>query len=133
MKRSELKKIVKECLIEIVGESFINEAVKNGINSFLVENGTKSFSAKSDVTEDNIIRDFAANKESEKINENKIRESLDVLGIQDPVMKEIMMDTAKTTMLEHVASDGIRPGVKPGAGIDISSMPGADKWKDIAF
>jgi hypothetical protein len=142
MKKSELKEIIKECLVEIlaegIGHDTINEAVsfrrsapidlpprrkgrKNRQPTDLISFGQKPKTS--------ITKDIAPQVE-------QVTSSL----TSDPILAEIFKDTAMTTMQEQINADkkpnlagGMsRPEIADG-GVDVESMLPDNNWAQLAF
>ena len=124
--RSELKKIVKECLVEILAEGI-------GVDSKPAEN--KQIFQK---------RSVAKPKKEKKF---KLKESFktDITG--DAVLNELLADTAKSTLHEQMSAEGNgRHQMLDSKGGDAASKIAAehtpeemfgnettDKWASLAF
>ena len=139
MRRSMLKELVKECLVEILSEGI-------GYDDDLVETrrpAPRDFGDNSEMIEKMQKRKRMLN---EKItySEEKSKPNQDHLvnGVtNDPVMAEIFRDTAQTTLMEQGMSNNARPSFTPGGGAaavahendpsDIFS--GAENWATLAF
>ena len=131
--KSELKEIVKECLVEILSEGLSPK--KNKITA-------------------------VSSKRKKKITENKKSRHLDKISYkpkrksnlktdltEDPVMNQIFADTAKSTLQEQVSADSRRPMnsqvmsqgdqaakiVNKNSPEDLFGQETADKWASLAF
>lgn len=132
--RSELKEIVKECLVEILSEGLMSNHSKNNYNSKKVNelhNNKKSYL-------DNISYD---NKKREQ-KERKINTNL----TNDPLMNEILADTAMSTLHEQISADrskGMSVVAQQGDDAakivdrsnpeDLFGEKAAGKWASLAF
>lgn len=124
MTRSKLKGIVKECLVEILAEGI-------GSNETLNES-THRLKQK---------RQAAIQAENERLTQH--RKSLDkkieqtVTGLtNNSVMRDILADTARTTLQEQMAHDGgSPPGTSPGPGINLDNIfsESSQVWSQLAF
>ncbi len=142
MKRSELKSIVKECLVEILSEGIgysdeydeyedqpIREQRNFGSNSDMIE---KMQSRKKMLNEK-----ITYNKQPQQQNHDHLVSSVTT----DPMMAEIFRDTAQTTLMEQGMANKAGPSYTPADGAarvvndhqpgDIFS--GADNWATLAF
>lgn len=125
MKRSELKQLVKECLLEILTEGL-----------------------KSPVTETRVVskpQQTSPQKQQVEINKNKVLESAvrEVAG-NDSVLAEVLADTAATTLQRQLnasrddAPVAARLGVQSDPtteGVDLSAfdIPSDQHWAELAF
>ena len=125
MTRSKLKGIVKECLVEILAEGI-------GSNETLNESVHRSKQK----------RQAAMEAENERLSLH--RKSLDkkieqtVSGItSNAVMRDILADTARTTLQEQIGHDSTQPGrpnvSDPGISLDNIFSESADNWSQLAF
>lgn len=127
MTRSKLKGIVKECLVEILSE---------GINtSNNVESSTFSQEISEKKKRDAIEAENHRLSEHRKKLDKRMSESISNLT-NDSVMRDILADTARTTLREQMQHDRQpgRPDVG-GAGIDLNNIfTGASQnWSELAF
>jgi len=151
--KNMLKSIVKECLIEVLAEGLIAPAASS-----------KSSENKSKTLKESMLN-FA--NQSSKLKNNKKREShldsisygqrnkstaksrqLDELAnnvTDDPVLTEMLADTAHTTLQEQIAAESNKQFVSSAAGDDAQkivnkSLPedlfgeeASGKWAQLAF
>lgn len=125
MKRSELKAIVKECLVEILMEgvapqyaSKVNESRITSQHSSLQKNVTASKPSNN-----------VAKTQSSQINEIARQ-----IVPNDPVMASIFSDTASTTLREQVAADSGRQIQAQDTGVDpMSLFDNSKNWASLAF
>ena len=129
MSRTQLKSIVKECLVEILSEgltssaSDLTERKKQSKRMKQEKQRLKEHRAKFDVRVDSAVDNIS----------------------QDPIMKDILADTARTTLQEQLAGEtpmsgqsqatpGIAAG-STGAGINLDNIIGESKqnWGKLAF
>lgn len=124
--KSILKGIVKECLVEILSEGVNIDSQSVGLKSSPTANSKKkSLSKKQDAVN---LKEF----------DKKVDSTVNALT-DDPIMKEIFADTAKSTLQEQLQHDG-RPGQGTPAkstdkGIDLDNIfQGAStNWSKLAF
>ena len=144
--RNDLKDLVKECLVEILQEG-INESISRP-QSFrrVAESRERVAETREVIPPSRTIRD--------KINflpkhENAPQRAAatsnhNIAGItDDPVMRDILSDTASTTLREQIQAEGRNPQVTnsrdPAVRIVAESDPmdlfsgAADKWASLAF
>ena len=132
--RSELKEIVKECLVEILSEGLMNNNSRESLNSRKVNESYRS--KKSHL--DNIS--YGAKKRVKK--ERKINTNL----TKDPIMNEILADTAASTLHEQISADrnkGMAAVAQQGDDAakivnrsnpeDLFGEEAAGKWASLAF
>ena len=134
MTRSELKGIVKECLVEILSEGI----------------GTSAKVSRSEVRNKRV----AIQSEEKRLKEHRQRLETRVNSTvsavtEDPMMQEILQQTAMTTLQEQLANEvpgGAQPsslsaaplsmpGTTPAAGINLDSIFSSPKenWSELAF
>jgi hypothetical protein len=124
MKKSELKAVVKECLVELLAEGLATapsrrKKVKQKKERVrLEEKRLAAHRAKFDTRVDDTITSITP----------------------DPILQGVLRDTANTTLQEQLTNDPSRAGApmlneSSGAGIDISNIfsNATDKWEALAF
>jgi len=143
MKRSELKAIIKECLVEIlaegIGQEPINEAVA-ARRSAPVDLPPRRKNANTRRAADLIS--YAPKPEPARDITPQVERVASSLTT-DPVLAEILKDTAMTTVQEQANADrrpngGSAPpqmGMAGNAGVDIESMMtgNSNNWAQLAF
>ena len=125
--KSLLKSIVKECLVEILMEGIDGEASSN-----LIENRKRKAAV--------LAKNERKNRE---IEERRKQLDSQIVGniTQDPIMAEILRDTANTTLQEQIENKPGRANYVPhdnAAKIAYESDPGdifsgAANWSELAF
>ena len=139
VKRSVLKEIVKECLLEI-----LFEGIDSGEPGYEDEEPIREVrQPRSRTSRPSPRRDLAAAvQEAQKsrprkpIREDRTKEAVSELT-DDPMMSAIFADTAQTTLKEQV--EGRRPTADNAAAVvdhaqDMSDIfEGAGNWAAIAF
>lgn len=136
--RSELKAIVKECLVEILSE---------GLNSGNVVNESKSFAPKSNMQSarrsshlDNIVYNKSVEKKKKNIRRNVMNSNI----TSDPVLNELLADTAVSTLQEQASAESRKSAsvsitgdraAKLAAESDPADLfsESAGKWAQLAF
>lgn len=136
LKKSQLKGIVKECLVEILSEGIHidSENKKSASNS---KNTQRARSSSLDN-----IRFGQSRARSDELEENTSRVVSSMT--EDPILSSILKDTAKTTLQEQRMAEAGR-SVQPGNYKDVaastvsSNSPedlfgeSASKWAQLAF
>lgn len=132
LNRNELKKIIKECLFEILTEASSPDESRSARPKPKARKIVERSNSRG------ATKEFLSNVKKQK-------SPVDVSQItSDPVMAAIFEDTARTTLIEQtngekrVPSVGGSPAGMPGVEhvpSDLSSTFGesADKWADLAF
>lgn len=141
MNRSELKSIIKECLIEILQESGGSSSLKEGTRrTGRTESEVHAASNSSARLTRFTPKQAAAPKRSDL---RTTPTSPNVASLtSDPVMASILADTANTTLKKKIqaesAMDRISSG--PNLNLDDPGIPveevfeeGAGKWAALAF
>ena len=139
LSRETLKEIVKECLVERLSEGISGGDTKSLTESF------NTVSSQNSAKSININRMLPPKKEK-SVNEN-FEKNLDKTisaTTSDPVMAELLADTARTTLQEQNASD--QPNKFVARGHDQASMIAeqhnpedlfggetANNWAKLAF
>lgn len=153
LSKSVLKDIVKECLIEILSEGLVSGT----------KTSSKSRRQKSETLKESLISSSRIQKSESKPNfkkpsyldsinfnqEEKIQNTkLDEIAssvTSDPVLSEMLMDTAHTTLQEQIAAESKKSYMSTGAGdpaqkVVAASSPEdlfgdetASKWAALAF
>ena len=141
VKRSVLKQLIKECLVEILVEGI--SADSNTANA-LVEAVTPQPSSsrkkhfESEVERINKQREKLDSRRPTQINENAINALT-----EDPMMADIFRDTAQTTLQDQGMSNNVRGSAKRVAADAASQavanneledlFEGAGNWAALAF
>ena len=137
--KSLLKEIVKECLVEILAEG-----ITGGDTNSLVESVQKVKSTKRVSSKDRIMKNILPPKQK-VVNENFEKNMRSVISntTQDPVMAELVADTAQTTLQEQNSADsGSRFTARPTDSVsqvvaesDPTELFGgaANNWAQLAF
>lgn len=159
LSRSVLKGIIKECMVEIMQESFFPHSNSQMID-MLGESKSQSIdrqSYKKNMQEGNQGRkrsrhldniNYGGGESSRKPNkqfENKVS-NLASSMTNDPILADILKDTAMTTLQEQVSADNkgnivspVRSGDKAAIAVsqndptDIFGQEAAGKWASLAF
>ena len=123
MKKSELKAVIKECLVELLAEGLATPSRRKKVKQkkemvMLEEKRLAAHRAKFETRVDDTITSITP----------------------DPILQGVLRDTANTTLQEQLTNDPRSGGStmldeSSGAGIDISNIftNAADKWATLAF
>ena len=136
MKKAELKKIIKECVKEVIFEEglvsdLISEVAAGFVKANLLENRGSASSSKKTTTQKVMERKSSPPRERESYKQNKKRmtESLSkVFGDVD------LFEGTTPAPAQASAGSSQSPmaGVDPrDRGVDISSIPGMNNWKHL--
>ena len=129
LKRSDLKSLVKECLVEILAEGISSEAL-------LESKQTKKRKIKTSPE-----REFLSRKKSlDNISFESATKNASKNLTDDPIMQAIFSDTAKTTLQEQLSANN-KPAVTGGdrASQIMSQVnpedifEGTSNWASLAF
>ena len=132
LKKSEFKKIVKECLMEILVEGFGDELPK-------LTEARKTKTRKAPTRQR--VRKAAVQKQTiqqDNVHQQRIMESVNNITT-DPVMASIFAETAATTLQEQrerpgmIAQQGGDEASKLVSQLDPVELAGSSKWADLAF
>ena len=136
VKRSVLKEIVKECLLEILFEGIDSEP---GYEEEPIREARRS---QRRAPRPSSKRDLAAavdrQTHKEQVKDNYVDSAVNELT-NDPMMAAIFSDTAKTTLQEQRRGEGRRMPADNAAAVvesveDMSDIfEGANNWASIAF
>lgn len=161
--RSELKNIVKECLLEILSEGLsstvdsLNESKRSSRkilkNQYASRNNNQQSSVEQSLTQRMKYLDSIQVGQSNNTNvvqnerfKRNIEAATNTLT-SDPVMQEIFKDTASTTLQEQIGAENRRsPAMSAATGGDAAAMTvaqsdpvdlfggeAASKWAALAF
>ena len=156
MTKNDLKDIVKECLIEILAEGLVSRPQKEMVTARKSKRLRESLSKTSTSTGEKFKKpsylqgiDKQGIDKSEKPNlsREKIKKFKDVASniTTDPIMSEMLADTAQTTLQEQFAAESKQGYVPTGAGDraqkivesknpeDLFGQEAASKWASLAF
>ena len=135
--RSELKSIVKECLVEILTEGLLGQNLNESKNNDMRLKKTKKRNNRNKLSYLDKIK-----KNKNNFPRKKIRTDL----TDDPILNEILADTADSTLTEQSAAEGrdrhnklVSVQGDSAAKIVDQANPeslfgeSADKWASLAF
>lgn len=159
--RSELKSIVKECLLEILSEGLssnvdsLNESRSNTKRVSRNQYSRKKTPSRSNIEESLTQRNKYLDSIQVGSNNNVVQNERFERNIQqaannlsaDPVMQEIFKDTAATTLQEQIGAENRRsPAITAANGgdaaalavsksdpVDLFGGEAASKWAALAF
>ena len=155
LSRGVIKEIVKECLIEILAEGLSNpnrstaRKKSRTLKESIVQAGeksTKSSKRRSSTPSylDSIsFGDKSENNSGDRVKNKKLNEIASNVT-SDPILSEMLMDTAHTTLQEQIAAEGNKSFTGSGRGDEAqriveSSQPeelfgkASSKWASLAF
>ena len=123
MTRSKLKGLVKECLVEILAEGIGS----SGEDAREVRAETRAKAAR-----ERVKREEARLAEHRRKFETRIDATVSNLTDND-IMRDILADTARTTLQEQASYDS--NGASSGPGLDIDDIfdKTAANWATLAF
>ena len=139
--RDDLKSIVKECLVEILSEGLVSSATKvNEVKATKVATQPRMGVQGRLPEQGEFRRKLAENVRVGPPQQNNHAENIAKVT-SDPILAEILADTANTTLVKMIQAEG-RP--MASGPVDSASMQamnsdpmdlfeGADKWSDLAF
>jgi len=123
--RSELKSLIKECLVEIITEGSGTGPVRESAQARREQPQPKRHPALDSIVHGQ--RPAPQRREPPKPSPQQFNAIT-----SDPVMASIFADTASTTLVEQVAQER---GITKAAdtGVDPSMFEGAGNWASLAF
>lgn len=139
--RSQLKDLVKECLVEILSEGL---APGGALHERRVESATPTprrpapTRAGSPALNSVVFGSGAPAKRPQRPQASPAPRVVDSIGTltSDPVMSQILADTASTTLQEQIQAEAGRPG-GPSMTESVSEptdlFEGAENWATLAF
>ena len=130
LNRAALKEIIKECVVEVLQESFSSEAKPRATSNLREGNRPQKRSRPARKSHlDNIKFDKSVNEAAESLS-------------PDPIMQSIFADTAKTTLQDQIsaarhhapAPAGADRAAQVAASYDPEDLfEGAGNWAALAF
>ena len=153
--KTVIKDIVKECLLEILAEGLASNSSESNANKSFKKSrslketmnqiSNKSSSRKAKLP--NYLEDVDRNLNNDKTNLLKTERLHEIAAklTNDPILSEMLVDTAQTTLQEQSAAESNKHFVATGVGdqaqkIAESKDPGelfgdeaASKWASLAF
>ena len=129
--KTQLKSIVKECLVEILAEGLSSSA------DMMVESRQKRPTRKA-------VEPYAEPRRNQALAQvafNRAAEEKAASITNDPIMQSILADTARTTLQEQAHADrgpgavNMQESVAPGKNIEDIPIfsEGAQNWAALAF
>jgi hypothetical protein len=143
LSRNDLKSIIKECLVEILQEG-LNESVSQQSRQSLRESAPaqaeRQRPAQRQSIQDKISFLPKHSTAKEEVHESVNRSNIKTIT-DDPIMREILSDTASTTLLEQSRAESSKfvPGSDRASQVVANSDPmdlfsgSSDKWAALAF
>ena len=146
LSKGVLKEIVKECLIEILAEGLVskNKYDDKSVKT-LKENMLDASRAKSSKKRPSYLDSINFEKRGGEKVKNKKLDEIASSVTKDPILSEMLMDTAHTTLQEQIAAEGSKQFVGSGQGDkaqkvveannpeDLFGGEAANKWASLAF
>ena len=145
--KSVIKEIVKECLIEVLAEGINGGSVtgkkelKENINAFK----PAQKSPASQKRRRNTKAEQPILETNSKIRKNENLEKIAMSVTDDPILTEMLADTAHTTLQEQIAAESSNSYISPSAGDkaqkkaslstpeDLFGEEASSKWAQLAF
>ena len=136
IKRSVLKQLIKECLVEILVEGIDSES---GVASLVEAARPRSSSRKNPKMER--IQKNRDLLDSKKVAPSAINENVISNVTSDPIMAEILRDTASTTLVTQGMSNSAMTA-RPGQSVEAQAVAtgdleqlfeGSENWATLAF
>lgn len=142
--RSELKSIVKECLIEILSEGINNNIQEKSISQDLTERSNFTSQKNYNVNKNLSHLDKINFNKSDDIKKNNFVNLKTTKITNDPVLNALLADTAKTTLQEQLTAESRKGIVTTGADsatikanesspAELFGLEAAGKWEKLAF
>ena len=136
--KNDLKDIVKECLVEILAEGLIGErttqAVSSKKSSQLMERVNKAPQANSggkNFKKPSYLDNISFNdKQHSQEKMKKIADTAKSIS-KDPILSEMLADTAQTTLQEQFAAESQSGYVPKGAGDGAQKIVSRNNHEDI--
>lgn len=129
LKKSELKMIVKECLLEILMEGVANNTQQS-------QTAQRGEIRENKIARKSPLEQIVPNRSPQKRYEDRkvVPETIKSIVPNDPVMSSIFADTASTTLKEQIAADSSRMTRANDTGVDpMSLFESAGNWASLAF
>jgi len=151
--RDQLKDLVKECLVEILSEGLAPPAARTahtGDMSHLVEERQASRVApgprrnpmpprsQSPALNSTVFNSAHAKRTAQSSPQPRRPAIADSVGqiTSDPILSQILADTASTTLQEQIDAEASRPGspsLQESVGSPMDLFDGAQNWATLAF
>jgi len=141
LKRSDIKQIVKECLVEILAEGIGNNA-ESLTETVRPRRSKKHVQAQRE--EPDYLKEYRNKLDNTRVTQKEDRKSaiIEQFAKGNDVMADIFRDTADSTLAKQAAADGKkRMAHQPhdAASAAVANNPieslfeGSHKWADLAF
>lgn len=152
-----IKEIVKECLIEILAEGLVsNNKSQSGASRksktlkehmlLSSESGRNDTVMKRNKSQPSYLDSIKFKNEKQSQQKNEKLNQIAASVTKDPILSEMLMDTAHTTLQDQIAAESKKGYVPSGAGdkaqqiVESSSDPSelfgeetSSKWASLAF
>ena len=142
IKKSEIKQIVKECLVEILNEGIMSKSKKDLKESVILVDDENEEVPQNVYTRPSSPMSHKPMPTQQKRFAESVKNTVSALT-SDPIMQSIFSDTASTTLLEqgNAEQNGkpMTPPIDAASRIVQNADPmdlfggQAEKWADIAF
>lgn len=133
MNKSELKSLVKECLVEILLEGIGNKTPRVNENSQkrqIVETTKPQLPRRPAL---DMIRNAPVNAQSQAMQSRQNTNVYKDLANGNDVMASIFADTAASGLVEHVGSEQARSNPIIDTGVNPTMFEGSANWATLAF
>lgn len=151
--RDQLKDLVKECLVELLSEGLASSPVRSahpGDMSRMVEERQASRNApgprhaalpprsQSPALNSTVFNSAPAKRPAAPTPPPRRPAIIDSVGqiTSDPILSQILADTATTTLQEQIDAESSRPGapsLHESVGAPMDLFEGAQNWAALAF
>ena len=138
--REDLKSIVKECLVEILSEGLVSSANKVNESKSAKSASQPRHSIQNKMPDQAEFRKKLA--ENVRVGPPQVNHAKNIAKVtSDPILAEILADTANTTLVQMIQAESRQPVAGP---VDSATMKvmnsdpmdlfeGAGSWADLAF
>ena len=137
--RSELKEIVKECLVEI-----LSEGLNNDNSQQIYESRNRKIRNTTNTPRKSHLDNITYNKKIENRKKEIEKTVLSSNITSDPILNELLADTASSTLQEQIAAEGKRgtsltvSGDQAARVVDASDPTelfgnASNNWASLAF
>lgn len=147
--RNELKDLVKECLVEILSEGLASPARRDNTEDLLEDRrSTRQIQghprasmpprSQSPALNSTVFGSGQAKRPVPAPTALRRPAIMDSVGqiTSDPIMSQILADTAMTTLQEQIGAEASRPGspsMEESVGSPTDLFEGAQHWATLAF
>ena len=132
MTRSELKSLIKECLIEIITEGSGPSPVRESRQKVQQARPQPAAPPKRHPALDSIVMGGRQEVPRRTVAPPIPKQNFNAIT-SDPVMASIFADTASTTLVEQVGAESGRSNPRVDTGVDPGIFEGSSNWAALAF